>query len=253
MSKVITCWRCGTKGPITKYIKEVEHIPYSIAETVAIKYSDLTIKDYAPAHNRVRSGQVLKPEFLKELMPITRRYLEDRGFDVDELITEYDLMDGGNTGSYAWRIIIPIIMGGSVVSYTARTIQPADIQATRYKMCPDEQALLPRNELLYNIDNVSRGVIICEGPTDVWRMGRGSVATMGTKFSSGQISLIKNKKVKRAFVLYDPQAEGTAERLASSLRPFCPHVEVVYLDGDKDPGDLSPEEATYIRRDLLGF
>jgi DNA primase len=187
---------------------------------------------------------------------VTRRYLEERGFNPNQLISEYDIMDGGNAGTYAWSVIIPIIMNGRVVSFTSRSIRtekPDHPERTRYKMCPDSLALMPRNNLLYNVDSVSRGVIICEGPTDVWRIGRGCVATFGTKFSSGQIDLLRRIGVQRAFIMYDPEAEAVGEMLAASLKPFCSHVEVIYLDDDRDPGDLSAEEAQQIRRDLLGY
>jgi DNA primase len=254
-SKVISCWRCNTKGPITRLIKEVEQVSYYQAENIASRYFNLEIKEgYIPKELRPPSSQlVLKPEFRRELMPVTRQYLQNRGFDPDYLIRKYDIMDGGNIGSFAWRVIIPIIMKGRIVSYTARTISPPEVEEIRYKMCKEEEALVPRNKLLYNIDTVSRGVIICEGPTDVWRIGDGSVATLGVMFSSAQIDLLHKRGITRAFILYDREAEENAERLAHSTRLFCKHVEVIYLDESKDPADLTPEEAMYLRRDLLGY
>ena len=254
-TKAITCWRCGTKGPITKYIKEVEDISYFRAESIAQQYFGLEIKEgYTPREFRPENiGNVLRSDFLETLLPVTRKYLERRKFDPDYLVKKYDIMDGGNFGPYAWRVIIPFIQRGRVVSYTSRTIQPSNLQPVRYKMCPEEEAAVPRNQLLYNIDTVSKSVIICEGPTDVWRIGDSSIATAGTQFSSGQIEILKNRGLTRAFILYDPEAETQAERLASSLKLFCNHVEVVYLEDGKDPGDLTDEEAKYLKRDLLGF
>ena len=251
-SKIITCWRCKTKGPITRYIKEVEQISFARAERIAQQYFILEVgATYLPAKFTPDfSKKVLKDTFREELLPVTRQYLISRGFDPDYLVRKYDIMDGGHIGREAWRVIIPIIMFGQVVSYYARSISPDE--ETRYLACPDEMAIIPRNHLLYNYDTVSSKMIVVEGPTDVWRMGDSCVATMGTIVSPYQIELIQRKKVKSAFVLFDPKAEMIAESLASAYKMFVPHVEVVYLD-DGDPGSLSDEEAAYLRKDLVGY
>lgn len=251
-SKVVSCWRCKTKGPITRYIKEVEQVSFTYAEKIATNYFSLIVGgNYVPPSVTPDfSKTVLKDTFSPTLLPVTRQYLEGRGFDPDYLIRKFDIMDGGHIGREAWRVIIPITMFGTVVSYTARSIIPDE--ETRYLACPDDRAIIPRNHLLYNYDTISTRIIVVEGPTDVWRIGDGCVATMGTSVSPYQIELIKKKGVKTAFVLFDPKAETIAQSLASSLAMFVPHVEVVYLS-DGDPGELSDEDAALIRRDLLGF
>jgi DNA primase len=250
---VITCWRCSTKAPITKFIKKVQNISYSQAELVVAQYLGLEVKkNYLDKIKTLAGTQVDLSGFQTELLPVTRAYLESRGFHAQTLVAEYDLMDGGNFGPYAWRVIIPIIMSGRVVSFTSRTIQQ-NPEIPRYKMASDQESLVNRNNLLYNIDTVSRAAIVVEGPVDVWRMGRGCVATLGTKFSSGQIDILRRAGVQRAFVVYDSEAEVAGERLAANLRPFISHVEVIYLEGGKDPADLTDAEARYLRRDLLGY
>jgi hypothetical protein len=92
-----------------------------------------------------------------------------------------------------------------------------------------------------------------EGITDVWRLGRGSVATFGVIYTHAQIMMIKKAGIKRAFILYDPEQEAQAQaaKLAYTIASFVPEVEV--LNGfNCDPGDMSQEDVKSLRNMVFG-
>jgi hypothetical protein len=78
---------------------------------------------------------------------------------------------------------------------------------------------------------------------------------MGTEVTTAQTAALVNKGVRRAIVLYDPEeeAQATAEQIAYDLGMFITDVEQVELDlpEGQDPADLSPQDAAYLRSQLL--
>ena len=150
--------------------------------------------------------------------------------------------------------IAPIIYNGKVVHFTGRDI--TDKSEQRYLFCPDRIALIPRRNLLYNLDNVSKKIIIVEGVSDVWKLGSGSVATFTTTWTKEQVLEICKLDLKAAFVLFDNEtrAQKSAQKLCDVLSLICRinHVERVELPDDiNDPGEMNEQDIRYLRRELL--
>jgi hypothetical protein len=93
--------------------------------------------------------------------------------------------------------------------------------------------------------------LVLEGVTDVWRMGDGAVATMGDKWTSKQLHLLKN--LKRCFILFDAEEEAqeNADKLGHNLSITVPDVHVLGLEYG-DPADISPDDAKSIRKEIFG-
>jgi len=166
------------------------------------------------------------------------------------IIPKYKLKACHNIGDYKFRIIIPIIQNKNIIHFTSRDVtNKTDL---RYKTCPDELALIPMTHCLYNIDNV-RGetILVMEGATDVWRFGNGAVAILRTEFSNAQINLILEKRVKRAFIMFDsePQAIWRANQLARKLGPFIDHTQVIELS-EGDPCSLPEKDVEYLKKEI---
>jgi DNA primase len=94
---------------------------------------------------------------------------------------------------------------------------------------------------------------VVEGPFDAMKMGPGTVATMGTAWTTAQLKLLSG--LQRVVVLFDsePAAQHNAHALALALATMGVESEVTVLDdGTKDPGDLSERDASALRRELIG-
>lgn len=130
------------------------------------------------------------------------------------------------------------------MSWVARSVR--DDVRPKYIAAKREWEDVYHKSLLYNGDSVLGTVIICEGPTDVWRVGRGAVATFGLTPSDEQVRRLL--AFHRRIICYDAtldaqkQARRLSRRLASSGR-----TEIVQLDAE-DPGSASPGEIQELRK-----
>lgn len=251
-SKMFHCWICGAKGVITKLIQELEDCSYQKAEKIISQYQDLSLLELKQdiLKRYEGDGQILPKESTVELPGIHRQYLVNRGFDPEEICKRYHIKACYNTGKFKFRLIIPIIMDDKVVNFTARSV--ADV-SPKYKHCPNEKAITPMRSCIYNIDSVLDTVLIVEGPLDVWRIGKGSVALMGIEFTEEQIELLQQKELKKAVVMFDgePQAIRQATKLAAKLSAFVPIVYVIELPIGKDPDTLDPKTILEIQENVF--
>ena len=185
------------------------------------------------------------------MSPCHHKYLKDR--NLDPLLMEATWGLKGTrylSGGWNWRIIAPIHnINGRVIAYTGRTLS-TEIKP-RWKMTPKVNMRDDPKKLIYGIEkaNVKRGVLIVEGPSDVWRMGPGAVGLLGIDWSVEQAGILR--QFKRRFVLFDPgfTSQKQAHKLACWLAPLSGETEI--LSGfSSDPGDLPQDEANNIMREL---
>ena len=115
----------------------------------------------------------------------------------------------------------------------------------------------PKSRLLYGLEqvplDVADPVIICEGPTDVWRAGPGAVALLGKTISTTQCKLLRKLMPGRDIVvLLDPEADKEARVVARRLREVLAldlqsqikpgRVVVASLPDSRDPGACTQDE-----------
>jgi hypothetical protein len=247
-SNLHNCWICGGKGGMEKLVSKILSIPYYSAQNILSKYSATPkFMGVESTNSRDLSKDISLEAFDIKLPNLHQNYLKTRGFDPGGIQRKYKILSCYQSGDFSYRIIIPIFIEGVAVNFTARDVTSQ--QSPKYKNLSNEKALIPMKECLYNIDSVFDTVVICEGVTDVWRIGDGSVATMGVEFTSKQLELLSRKRLRNAFVLYDSDAILKAEKLANALSIFIPHTEIVILENG-DPGDMKPEEANHLRKEL---
>jgi hypothetical protein len=183
------------------------------------------------------------------------QYLISRGYNPSLIVEKYKLMACHTSGKYRFRIIIPIIMKGQTVSFVGRDITGK--AEKKYLYCPNTESIIPRRQTLYNIDNLkTKTAVIVEGPTDVWRIGDGAIATLGTSVSDGQVELLISKGLQKVFVLFDREASqgnnSPAEKLAKTLSGLIREVEVLELIDEGDPGEMGEQTTSQVRRILHG-
>ncbi len=243
------CWICGEKGSIVKLVKTILSTSYSEARKTIEKFSDEII--YTPPENNPNSRSMDRNIIPKEasfsLPQLHRNYLIGRNFDPDQIQKDYKIMSCYETGNYSYRLIIPVIIDGITVNFTARDV--TGLQDTKYKNCKNDDAILSMKECLYNVDSIKNKAIICEGVTDVWRIGKGSVATMGVEYTSTQLAMLSRKEPKEIYILYDSDAIKKAEKLSMAVSTFCSKVEILELERG-DPADMTREEAITLRKEI---
>ena len=245
------CWRCGWKT----IEKVVGHFS-GITRKDAIKevVDNYPLRGVAQEGDEFiqRADKVTLPFGSKYLSPRHKAYLKKRGFDPDELIKTWSLKGTGPVGGYKLRVIAPIHHRGVLISYQGRDI--TDKQKLRYKACSKENELIDHKDTLYGFDEavaLSKSVVVCEGITDVWKLGPGAVATFGTQYKPKQFMLLS--QFKEIYVLFD--CESTAQETAMKLATECSamtgaHVELIQLSGG-DPAELSNLEAKELMNELL--
>lgn len=251
-SKIIKCWKCKHKGSVLNLVQKLELCSWSEAEKIAENYFEYYIPEAPSSFKpKIKPEDVIPKEVLKDPLEIHTNYLKSRNFNPSEIIREYKILFTHHRGRLKFRIVIPIIMDHLVVGYTARDVtEKAEL---RYISSGKDEYLVDPDSVFYNIDTVSDAAIVVEGCTDVWRMGPGACATLGTEFNNHHIFALLQKGVKRVFWLYDSESEAQAlaEKGANMLSVVVPHVEKICLE-EGDPGSLSPEEAMYLKRQLVG-
>lgn len=186
------------------------------------------------------------------------RYLAGRGFDPKEVSANWGVRYCAKNDSvkpfFRNRLLIPLhsVLPGSgrveLKGWQARSLDPGNRPKYLTSAGSKKSALL-YGEIL--ISSGSGPVVVCEGPTDVWRLGRDAVAILGKQPSTRQIELLLSRYRGRTLVIgldADALEESSAlktklEQKRRSLNDPA-GVRLVELPlGVKDFGDLSRRDA----------
>ena len=245
------CWRCSRydKQP-TSVVSCLLNCTHSEAVSLLGQYSSRHIFTEYDSSGAVQRPDVCHlPERTTALIQSHRKYLLDRNFNPEHIETEYLVQSAHwDVGGYKNRIIIPIYYENCLVAFQARDV--TDKSKQKYLANPDEKQAKPIKDCLYNIDRaVSGAIVVVEGVTDVWRLGRGSVALFGLSWNPAQIKQIK--KFERKYIMMDIDGKEKAQELAGILSGFPGTTKIIYLS-EKDPADLSQKDANTIMREI-GF
>lgn len=245
----ISCWKCKTKGWFYDYVME----EFKCDRNKAKKYCHPFINFNKNGFDKEvldRPTRTKLPEYAtKEFPQCHKNYLFNRGFTF-ETIQRFDLYAVFMESMWRYRVIIPIYYDGKLVSFTARAISKE--MEPRYLHSSNEISVIPVKQTLYNVDMVTDHIILCEGPTDVWKMGTGAVATFGTQFTNRQLCLLKRNGAKKATILFDPDKGG--KKAARDLLTACDFIGIeanYYKLTDCDPGDLTFDEVYDLRKEIL--
>ena len=234
--RVFTCFKCG-KLSFRRILSELLNVDARQLETVIRPFN--IFSETHTEYERItrRDIKVIYP-FEHSLLPIHSNYLTERKFDPERLVRLFKLSGTNHLqGNYSFRIVIPIIFGGELVSWTTRSLDKnAEL---RYLSCPLEEERIAHKSIVYNFDTVDDVVLITEGPFDTMRFGDGCVATFGIDFTEEQVELLGS--VKKRFILFDPSpsAQLAAERLASMLATYKGSTEIIIPDWEEDLADLN--------------
>lgn len=193
----------------------------------------------------IATYQLKLPEGICELTEAHKSYLLKRNFQ-PEVIQSLWGVKGIKIGHpLAYRILIPIHdRFGKMVSWTARSIIP---NAMRYHSAKKEEESTPHKSVLYGANKAGLAIIIVEGPTDVWRIGPGAVATFGTSWTPAQIREMIRYPVRVVCFDKEEEAQQKAKKLCSLLQVYSGETYRVVLSGD-DPDSSDLDEITELRK-----
>jgi hypothetical protein len=174
-------------------------------------------------------------------------FLQERDFDVQELAEVWGvgLCTTATEPILEGRIYIPVHMNGKLVGWQGRWPGEVDWKTTGISKYHNMKGM-PKNAILYNFDLARQQplVVICEGVTDVWRIGKPGVALLGKTASAQQLHLLATAWAgKPIVILLDADAAAEAEELSRKLRPHVKsQLVVARLPEGADPGSCPRKE-----------
>lgn len=248
------CWRCGSHSTV-EALSRVLRLPPSEVKRLLGRYRT-AIGYKTPTEPKVSLFPLRFPQPSFPLNGWGHQYLSKRGFDAERVEQEWGLLQTGPVSfldgiSYNHRILIPIYWDRKIVSFNSRDITGKSDR--KYLACPMRRESLHHKNILYGKqERWGKGIIIVEGPIDVWRLGPSAVATFGTSVKMEQVLQLA-RHGERFFIVFDndPQAQDQARALAVKLRTLGKetHIETI-VEGD--PGDMKQEDANHFVNELIG-
>ena len=251
------CWKCGGHPHILA-LSKVLHLARDVIEELVEAYQGRSLMLNALNERKIASATHLDLPTDTFTLP-ERKYLLKRDFDPDYLHEKYKVVGGGLTGAWSYRIIIPLILNGRIVSWTARSIlskeKQKELDIPRYKNLSIEQSVVDPKSTLYNLDNArGRTVVLTEGAFDVMRLGDGFVSSFGTELTQEQLRQLR-ERFDKVYIMFDNEkkAQEKARKSGMQLMSMGLDVEIIdaYSDYDKNDGaELTDSEVSTIRREL---
>jgi hypothetical protein len=246
------CWRCGFHWP-EEVIRAFDNCGWSRAKAIRSQYASIQSRQSEFAHSYSPRKRILHEES-KVITPVTRpltpphrQYLHSRRFRPDDLVRDWGIESTGPVGPFKHRIFIPIAYRRRMVSYQTRSTTSS--YENRYLACPSDREALHYKYLLYGMDWArDLSVLVVEGVTGVWRIGRGTVATFGIGFTHEQAVLLS--RWMNVTIAFDPgeiPAATSSQSLGETLTLMGVRVQLVDLDLPRDTGELSDSEVRELR------
>jgi hypothetical protein len=155
------------------------------------------------------------------------------------------------SGRHAFRVIIPIVMGGVLVGFQTRTIRdgvkPKYLTSSNVvgRHTPEAECGRPAAAMLFNSDAFRQGrdALLVEGPGDVmgWHATNASppaVALLGVAMTAEKIAVIRAARPSRVIVALDAEPAAQARALAHVDDLVAHDVPAVLgtWEGGKDAG-----------------
>lgn len=250
------CWKCGGHN-FKQALARTVNIPFNEIDTLIEQYAGRNSVLNTLNKKQAKATKLTLPT--DTFTPAERKYLKERNFSPKLLHEKYKIVGGGITGSWKYRIIIPLVLNGKIVSWTARTIlskqQQQKLKIPRYKNLSIEQSVVDPKSILYNLDYCEDKIaVLTEGAFDVIRMGDGFFCSFGTELTQSQISMIK-QRFEKVFIMFDneKEAQEKARKFGLQIAGLGVAVEIVDAYSDfnkKDGGELNEQEVKIIRKEL---
>ncbi len=244
------CWRCGSKKS-----RDVIRLLTSTNDPQALRliFDRFQLKQTTPKQTDtqdIQSKPALPPPGMGKMGLPHRRYLRSRDFRPRLLEKLWDLRGTAHLSDvWNWRIICPIRNStGQIAAWTGRSL--SNIAKPKYKTTKQKHILGDPKALLYGEHKIlGNAIVIVEGPSDVWRLGPGAVATLGIDWKHEQASKLRH--YDRRYIIFDMEetAQQQADKLAKWLSLF-PGITEVITGLKTDPGGMAPAAARRLMKRL---
>jgi hypothetical protein len=196
-------------------------------------------------------------------------YLDSRNFDRKELSERWQVtycdFSITTTPRFSDRIVVPIYRDLEIlwqpttspalprtflVGWIARSLGEPQDGYPKYLMCKG----MRKSEVLYgetHLAATSGPIVVCEGPTDVWRLQTNAVALIGKTISSAQAGLLADQRFghRPVVVLLDNDAKEDAARVQDAIvqarkaqAAYGPVVIAHLPESSDDPASCSREQ-----------
>lgn len=250
--------RSGYSKSIMSFIMEYEGLEYAAAKELLETYheADITITEI---RSKVKT-KVKLPEGFNSLVGSNgtlakraRKYLRNRGFNVEQLDDRgFGYVCGGDSGFHGY-LIIPFKSKGKLQYYIGRDFIGNPI---KYRNPKTDDFGIGKSELLYNEDslNLYDEVFMTEGWADAESMGDNSIATLGWSISRHQKHKIINSSCKRLVIVPD---KGIVENSTITFYQKALQVGLQFIDYkevyvvDIESIKTEGKDANEIGRDLI--
>lgn len=243
-SKYYTCWACGPHRFIDTLMM-LTGTSFPEAKALVDSYDPMLLTPRNIA--TLKKTEVTLPACLGPLQEAHRSYLMRRGLNPRTIQDLWGVKGIGNAAYLQWRLFIPIFYDLEIISWTTRSI--SDSAEKRYIAASEDDEKLPGKSVLYGEDYCKNGIIIVEGPVDVWKVGRGAVGTLGLSYTQSQLLRMVNYPLRIVCFDSTPEGQTRANTLCEALKPFPGVTRNVILDA-KDPGSAKEKELRILRKML---
>jgi len=242
----VNCWKCGSHS-LGSTLRELTGLSWHLIRLMINSLDEVphrSLKEFTQSPTKLEV-----PPNVNNCTDAHKKYLASRRFNCQEIEALWKIKGIGISADLSWRLFIPIIYKGQIVSWDTRAIGK-DIQK-RYIGASKEQELIPRKHLLYGSDYARNTIIVVEGYPDVWRIGPGAVAVMGIDYSQEQVLAIS--KYTKRYILFDNenQALKQADKLCCELAVFPGETINLELEKASDPAEASDKTINGLRKLLI--
>lgn len=240
-----SCWKCGPHNTV-KTFQLVLNVSYIDARAIVNNLKSNFVELDVSVEKQTAGKLIFPFGFSNDFPKVFRDYLEKRRFNPRKVIEKYKLMTCYRFGKYAYRIIIPVIKNGKIVSWTSRDI--TETASSKYKAAKVEESLVRPEELLYNFDSVKEGgdAFLVEGPFDVWRLGDGAFCMFGLKLTGDRLRQIINKRIRKLYIFFDNDLPGktAARHLSMALTNHVGEVNLLKFRRGNRYNKIDPDMLT---------
>jgi len=247
-----SCFKCGghnLRRTLTKLLNVPANTLSQLLEPFQIKNAILKKLN---KEQKLNKEKIELPNF--PLSKAEKDYLLSRHFSPKQLVDLYNIQGGGWVGEWKNRIIIPIYLGGKLVSWTSRTIIAG--REPRYKNLANEESVIDPKKIFFNLDNCyGKSVVLLEGPFDVLRFGDNGICGFGITLTKTQV-LYLSERFNKIYLLFDSQriAQKKAREYGMTLQGHGLDVYIVDAFSDygcKDAGEMPPFKMKQLKKELF--
>lgn len=247
LTKLNLCWKCGWRSDLLDFIMELNGIQRHEAITIVMQNQTRFRRLNEVLAERQKTLPTIEypPSFELLSFPVTERnrrywqYLEKREV-LPSVALEYGLGFCA-AGPYQRRIVVPVFWDKRLVSWVARSLSNK-VQKTKLTPPGNKQS-----HYLLNLDRLwgMEELVLVEGPFDMLKIPKLSVASFGKKVSRTQVNLLTQSGANRIVIAYDDDAVKETWKTAKILSERF-EVRVVDMPPGRDPGNLPEAEVKYL-------